>query len=149
MARARQQLLQANDGHGAARLANDLGVIYYRLGLQDEARRVFEEALPFLVEPGDKLEQAKTLGNLAQIQNKSGNIKSAETNYGRAAQLFHESGERGLEYDTWRAVSHMRLMHGRWLEALAAYDLALAAKGSSGLRRFFFRIPLKLLGVRG
>jgi hypothetical protein len=42
----------------------------------------------------------------------------------------------------------MQLQRGRWMEALSAYDLALAAKGGSKLLRWFLQIPLKMTGVR-
>jgi hypothetical protein len=57
-------------------------------------------------------------------------------------------GEREMEQDTFRALSQMQLGRGRWLEALAAYDRALAAKGGSRLLRAFLQIPLKLVGLR-
>jgi hypothetical protein len=62
--------------------------------------------------------------------------------------LFQQAGEKDFEHDTYRALSQMQLQSGRWLEALASYDRALAAKGGSGLLRAFLQIPLRLLGMR-
>lgn len=132
----------------AATVSNDLGVVYYLMGRRDDARLTLTQALAVFEKEGNALGQAKAVGNLAQLMNKSGDKENAEKHYTRAADLFHQVGERTYEYDTLRALSQMRLQRGRWLEALSTYDHALAAKGGSGALRSFLQIPLKILGVR-
>ena len=128
----------------AARAANDLGVVYYLLGRHDDARQTFQDALASFEQLGDVLGQAKSIGNLAPLLERAG----AEKNYLRAGELFHQIGEKTFEHDTYRALSQMQLQRGRWLEALASYDRALAAKGGSRFLRWFLQIPLRLLGMR-
>lgn len=140
-------LAQPNEKQ-AATVANDLGVVYYFTGRRDQAKQIFQDALATFEKCGDVPGQAKTLGNLARILDRSGDKNGAERNYQRAAELLHQVGEKQLEHDTYRALSQMELRRGRWLQALAAYDRALAASGSSGLLRWFFQIPLKLVGLR-
>jgi tetratricopeptide (TPR) repeat protein len=131
-----------------ASVANDLGVVYFLNGKPQQARDALNDALSAFEKLGDVTGQAKAIGNLAQLLSRSGDKQGAEKNYARAAELFHQVGESGMEYDTFRALSQMQLQRGRWLEALAAYDRALAAKGGSRLLRAFFQIPLKLVGLR-
>jgi tetratricopeptide (TPR) repeat protein len=146
--KARAAFLERGEQAKAADVANDLGVVYYLLGRNDQARRILEEAQSIFVQEHDVLGQAKTTGNLAQLMNRQGDKQGAEKNYEQAAELFHQAGERRSEYDTYRALSQMHLQRGRWLEALAAFDRGLAAKGGSGALRAFLQIPLRLLGMR-
>ena len=138
---------QGNQAQTAS-VANDLGVVYVLDGKPQQARDALNEALAAFEKLGDVTGQAKAIGNLAQLMSRSGDKAGAEKNYARAAELFHQVGEGGMEHDTFRALSQMQLQRGRLLEALAAYDRALAAKGGSRLLRAFLQIPLKLVGVR-
>ncbi|MDE3090867.1 MAG: tetratricopeptide repeat protein [Chloroflexota bacterium] len=132
----------------AASVANDLGVVYYLGGRNQHALPVLQEALAAYERLGDGNGQAKALGNLAQLHKRTGDKAAAEKNYQRAAELFHQSGDRAMEHDTYRALSQIQLQRWHLLEALAAYDRALAAKGGAGLLRAFLQIPLRLAGVR-
>ncbi len=145
---ARAAFLAEGNAIQAANVANDLGVVYYLTGRRDQARQILRDALAAFELSGDVAGQAKATGNLAQLMNRDGDKDGAEKNYQRAAELFHQVGDRALEQDTYRALSQMQLQRGRWLEALAAYDRALAAKGGSGALRAFLQIPLRLLGIR-
>lgn len=145
---ARAEFLAQGNQVQAAEVANDLGVVYYTQGRRDDARKIFDEAIAVFEQAGEIKGQARAIGNLAQVMNRAGEKNGAEKNYTRAAELFHLAGERTFESDTYRALSQMQLQRGRWLEALAAYDSALAAKGGSGLLRAFLQIPLRLTGVR-
>ncbi len=139
---------QGNEAQ-AASVANELGVVYVLAGRQpQQAFQVLQDALTTFQKLGDVTGQAKAMGNLAQVMEHTGDKSNAEKNYTAAAELFHQVGERGMEYDTYRALSQMQLKRWRWLEALAAYDRALAAKGGAGLLRAFLQIPLRLAGVR-
>ncbi|MCI0477222.1 MAG: tetratricopeptide repeat protein, partial [Anaerolineales bacterium] len=107
-----------------------------------------QDALATFEQLGNVPGQAKALGNLARLQERSGDRAGAERNYQRAAELFHQVGEKGFEADTYRVLSQMQLQRGRWLESLASYDRALAAKGGSRFLRWLLQIPLRLLGMR-
>lgn len=145
---ARADYVAQGNAAQAASVANDLGVVYFLNGKLDQARQALNDALAAFEKLGDVIGQAKAIGNLAQVMGRAGDKDGAEKNYTRAAELFHQVDERGMEHDTYRALSQMQLQRGRWLEALAAYDRALAAKGGSGLLRAFLRIPLRLAGMR-
>jgi len=144
----RAELIAQNDEGQAAEVGNDLGVAYYRLGRLDAAREAFEQSRSAFEKLGNASGQGRALGNLAQAQSRSGDKPAAEKNYARAAELFHDAGEKQFEFDTYRALSQMQMQRGRWLESLATYDHALAAKGGSGAFRAFLKIPLKLIGLR-
>jgi tetratricopeptide (TPR) repeat protein len=147
-----EQVREAYAAQGSAAqtasVSNDLGVVYFLNGKPQQARDALNDALSAFEKLGDVTGQAKAIGNLAQLMNRSGDTAGAEKNYARAAELFHQVGESGMEYDTFRALSQLQLQRGRWLEALAAYDRGLAAKGGSRLLRAFLQIPLKLVGLR-
>jgi tetratricopeptide (TPR) repeat protein len=143
---ARAQFFAQGDVANAASVANDLGVVYYAAGRRDEARQVLQDALATFEKLGNVAGQAKAVGNLAHVMNRVGDKDNAEKYYQRAAELFHQVGDRGLEYNTYRVLSQMQLQRGRWLEAIAAFDRALAAKGGWGALRWLLQIPLRLLG---
>jgi tetratricopeptide (TPR) repeat protein len=140
--------VQQKDESQVADVGNDLGVMYYRLGRLKEARGVFEEARSVFEKLGNAKGHARAMGNLAQVMSRAGEKDAAQDNYVRAAELFHQAGEREYEYDTYRALSQMQMKSGRWLESIATYDRALAAKGGSGAFRAFLKIPLKIIGTR-
>ncbi|MBM3129078.1 MAG: tetratricopeptide repeat protein [Chloroflexi bacterium] len=137
-----------DDREHAAAVANDLGVVYYLAGRRDDAHKILQDALTTFEQLGNVLGQAKALGNLARLQERAGDREGAERNYQRAAELFHQGGEKEFEATTYRVLSQMQLQRGRWLESLATYDRALAAKGGAGALRGFLQIPLRLLGIR-
>lgn len=145
---ARTGFSAQGDAAQAASVANDLGVVYVLAGRPAQAFQVLQQAQATFEKLGDVTGQAKAIGNLAQVMDRTGDKSNAEKNYVRAAELFHQVGERGMEHDTYRALSQMQLQSWHWLEALAAYDRALAAKGGSGLLRAFLQIPLRLVGIR-
>ncbi len=145
---ARAEFVAQGNAAQAASVANDLGVVYFLNGKPDQAREALNDALGAFEKLGDVIGQAKAIGNLAQSMSRVGDKAGAEKNYTRAAELFHQTGEHGMEHDTYRALSQMQLQRGHVLEALAAYDRALAAKGGSGLLRAFLQLPLRLVGLR-
>ena len=145
---ARAEFAAQGNESKAASVANDLGVVYILAGKKQQAFEVLQQALASFEKLGDVTGQAKAIGNLAQLMSRSGDQDSAERNYTRAAELFRQAGERGMEHDTYRALSRMQLQRGRWLEALGAYDRALAARGGARLLRLFLQIPLRLVGLR-
>lgn len=144
----RADLIAQKDEAQAAEVGNDLGVAYYRLGRLDAARDALEQSRALFEKLGNRSGQGRTLGNLAQAQSRLGDKAEAEKNYARAADFFHDAGEKQYEFDTYRALSQMQMQRGRWLESLATYDHALAAKGGSGVFRWFLQIPLKLMGMK-
>ncbi len=145
---ARSAFADQGDAVNTAQVTNDLGVVYYLTGKRDEAQKLLSEAFALFEKHGNVLGQAKAIGNLAQLMNRGGDKDGAVQNYQRAAELFHQAGETTFEFDTYRALSQMELQRGRWLQALAMYDRALAAKGGSKFLRWFLQIPLKLVGMR-
>lgn len=145
---ARAEYLQQGDAPRAATVGNDLGVVYYLAGRRGEATQVLEEVLATFETSGDLAGQAKAAGNLAQVLNRARETARAEKYYLRAAELFQQLGQRDFEADTHRALSQMHLQHRRFIDALIAYDRALAARGGPKWLRWFLQIPLKLMGAR-
>ncbi len=144
----RATYIEQNNESQVADVGNDLGVMYYRLGRLDDARSIFDQARVTFEKLGDVKGHARAMGNLAQVMSRAGEKDAAQENYVHAAELFHQAGEREYEYDTYRALSQMQMKNGRWLESIATYDRALAAKGGSGAFRAFLKIPIKLIGAR-
>ena len=140
--------VEQGDEANVATVANDLGVVYYLAGRREDAQTILQDALAAFEKLENVLGQAKALGNLARLMDRMGEKAGAANCYQRAAELFHQVGEKGFEADTYRALSQMQLQRGRWLESLATYDRALAAKGGSGALRGFLKIPLRLIGMR-
>jgi tetratricopeptide (TPR) repeat protein len=145
---SRAAFLAQGEERKAAQVANDLGVVYSLTGRLDRARMLFAEAQTVFEKEGDTAGLARAIGNQAQMMNKAGDKEEAAKGYLRAAELFARAGDREDEYHTYRALSQMELQRGRWLEALATFDRALAAKGGSRLLRWFLQIPLRLAGLR-
>lgn len=143
---------QADDWASAAEVLNNQGVVYRMLQQWDKAKVAFTEARTRFAQLGDHSRQAQATSNLGMLANARGQPKEAVSYFDEAISAFREQGDRPRESDTWRALSLAHFKQRHWLDALAAYSMALdcAPRLSLGQRflRWLFRIPLKLLGSR-
>ena len=135
--------------NGLAETANDLGVLFTVLRHFSEAESWLRQAHRLFVEMEDYDGEAQTLGNLGSMYQAQGDLKEAAAHLQQAAARFHLVGDDERRADTLRALSIVRLRQFRFLQAVAAYDTALACKPNpTALQRLLRRIlslPQRLL----
>jgi tetratricopeptide (TPR) repeat protein len=135
--------------NGLAETANDLGVLLTVMRHFKEAESWLRQAHRLFVEMADHDGEAQTLGNLGSMFNSQGDLKEAAAHLQQAADRFHLVDDDGRRSDTLRALSIVRLKQLRFLQALAAYDAALACMpNATAFHRFLRQIvglPQRLL----
>ncbi len=140
-----------SDTHQAAADANDLGVVYYMLKDYDKARVWLQKGREQFEAANDPVGKARSLGNMARVEEQAGEKDKAASLYWEAAELFHQGGERDDEFATMRSLSQLYMKSGAWLQALATFDHALQIKPHPGVREAmlhrFYQIPLRMFGL--
>ena len=116
-----------------AEASNDLGVLYTVLRRFGEADAWLREAQRCFVEVQDYDGEAQTLANLGSMYQSRGDLKQAAAHLQLAADRFHLAGNdetrpETLEKrsETLKVLSSVRLRQFRFLQALAAFETALA-----------------------
>lgn len=109
-----------------AEASNDLGVLYTVLRRYGEADAWLREAQRCFVEVQDYDGEAQTLGNLGSMYQSQGELKQAAANLQLAADRFHLVGDDEKRSETLKVLSMVRLRQFRFLQALAAFEAALA-----------------------
>jgi tetratricopeptide (TPR) repeat protein len=156
MGKAQERLQQAykvyqeqGNMNGLAETANDLGVLLTVLRRFSDAESWLRQAHRLFVEMQDYDGEAQTLGNLGSMYQSQGDLKEAAAHLQQAADRFHLVGDDERRADTLRALSIVRLRQFRFLQAVAAYDAALACNSNpTAFHRFLRRIlslPQRLL----
>jgi tetratricopeptide (TPR) repeat protein len=149
--RERGAALGGGDTRASAAAANDLGVVYYLLAQTGPAREMLESSRDDFVRLNDAIGQARALGNLARLEEKSHNRRAALALYQQAADLFHDSKAHGDEFATLRSLSQLYLKMGGWIQALATYDRGLTIKPHGTILdvilHWLYQIPLRMLGL--
>lgn len=149
--RDRADALAHNDMARAAQATNDLGVVYSYGGRTDDAGNAFREAQALFIRAEDPAGQGRAAGNLAQLHERAGNTGEALALYLQAADLLHEGKAYGDEYMTRRQLSKVYLTRGATLQALHETSKALGVKpnasGWDRFQRFFYRLPLQMMGI--
>ncbi|MGE5138488.1 MAG: tetratricopeptide repeat protein [Rudaea sp.] len=139
------------DRKAAADVQNDLGVVYYVVGRLPDARATLMRARQTFAELEEPLGQARAMGNLARVEEKSDNTKAAEKLYWESAELFHQAGAAEEEFATMRQLSQLYLKAGGFLQAIATFDHALLVKPHRGLREAMlhriYQVPLRMFGI--
>jgi tetratricopeptide (TPR) repeat protein len=147
---ARQLYQDAGERQNVAEVLNDLGVVCRKKGDLPQAAQSLHQARAIFAELGARKFEAQALGNLGNLHQAGGEMEQAATLYKEAATLFQDANEPQLAFETWRALSRLRMGQGRWLAALAAYDTGLSClpRLSLGQRilRWLLQLPLKLAG---
>ncbi len=138
------------DVKATATASNDLGVLYYLLAKYPEARAAMESARDGFTQVNDPVGQARSIGNLARLEERKGDKKVALAMYQQAADMFHAADDRDDEFATLRSLSQLYLKLGGWLQALATFDHALLIKPHrswfDNFLHWLYQIPLKMLG---
>jgi len=138
-----------NDLNGIAETANDVGVLYTVQQRYTEAESWLLQAHSRFVELQDYEGEAQTLGNLGSMCQARGDLKQAAAYLKQAADRFHLVGDDEKRSTTLGVLSMVRLRQMRFLQALNAYEAALACHPrQNAFRRFLRRIvglPRRLL----
>jgi tetratricopeptide (TPR) repeat protein len=136
--------------NGVAEAANDLGVLFTRMRRFSEAETWLREAHRLFVEMQDYDGESHTLANLGSMYKEQGDLKQAAANLQQASDRFHLVGDDERRSATLKALSQVRLRQFRLLQALAAYEAALACQPNpTAFTRFLqrlFALPRRLLG---
>jgi tetratricopeptide (TPR) repeat protein len=140
---------EADDLNGVAETANDVGVLYTVEQQYAEAESWLLQAQSRFVDLQDYEGEAQTLGNLGSMCQARGDLQQAAAYLQQAADRFHLVGDDEKRSATLRVLSMVRLRQMRFLQALAAYEAALACHPrQNAFRRVLRRIvgfPRRLL----
>jgi tetratricopeptide (TPR) repeat protein len=141
--------LEENNENLTAQVANDIGVVYTVMQRWQEAEKSLDEAYNLFTKLQDYSGEAQALGNLGSLFRAKGDLKAAAANLQLSADRFHLVGDTERRAMTLKVLSMVRLSQFRFLQALAAYDAALACTPNpSGWQKFLrklFAIPLRML----
>ncbi len=139
----------AEDQDGIAEAANDLGVLLTVQRRYEEAETWLRDAQRRFVDLQDYDGEAQTLGNLGSMYQARGDLIQAAAHLKQSVDRFQLGGDHEQRAATLKVLSVVRLRQFRFLEALAAYDAALACyphpSGFQRLLRWLFGLPLRLL----
>ena len=139
----------AGNLNGIAETANDVGVLYTVQQRYTEAESWLLQAHSRFVDLLDYEGEAQTLGNLGSMCQSQGDLAQAAAYLQQAADRFHLVGDDEKRSATLRVLSVVRLRQMRFLQALAAYEAALACHPrQTAFRRLLRRIvglPRRLL----
>ncbi len=141
------QRLFASQGNarGVAEMWNGIGVVYYRQGRWAEAEEAFHQAQQTAAEVGDRLGEGKALGNLGSLYARRRKTAEAEASLTQAIAIFREIGDQEKLQDSLKALSDLKLKHGRWVEALYHYETELESNAQPRLWQRFQRRAIRLL----
>lgn len=135
----------------AALASNDLGVVCLLLERKHDARAALEDAQRLFIELNDAAGHGRAVGNLAQVEEHSGNAEAAGALYMQAADLLHAGNAFADEFNTRRRLSRYYLARGATLQALSENAKALAVKPNATFldkcQRWIYAVPFKLMGV--
>ena len=138
---AYRQYKDQDDQNGVAETANDLGVLSTVLRRYDEAEKWLRESQRLFVDMQDYDGEAQTLGNLGSMYQAQGDLKQAAANLQQAADRFHLVGDDDRRSATLRVLSIVRLRQFRFLQAIAAFEAALACRpNATAFHRLIRRI---------
>lgn len=153
---ARTRLYEAYEAYkaadalgGVAETANDVGVLYTVQHQYAEAESWLLQAQSRFVELQDIDGEAQTLANLGSMCQARGDLQPAAAYLQQAADRFHLAGDDEKRSATLSVLSMVRLRQMRFLQALVAYEAALACHPRQNafrrLLRRFIGLPMRLL----
>jgi len=148
-------LFERTDPRAAAVVVNNIGGIYQVLGEPSAAIDFYRRALDLQRKAGNRLEEARDLGNLASVAAEIGLYQQALSQYEQALEIFRGLGDlagqarmlsgRGLVYralgdpsrageDFQASLSLRRKTADRRGEAITLHNLALAVEDRGDLK---------------
>ncbi len=137
--------LRSPGSHGRAVTLVSLGVAYRQLGRLEESRRAYTEALPIFRGLGDSRDEARSLGNLGQLEASTGHDEAALGDFDRALGLFRALADslniaEVLEGKAWvlRRRGDLGAARGVMEEALTMVEQRRFSQTSYTTRAAFF-----------
>ncbi|MBI5879302.1 MAG: tetratricopeptide repeat protein [Chloroflexi bacterium] len=146
---ARAEAQASGDSAAEARALNDLGVVNQHMGKRDEARVQFEAAIALFAQAGNEHARAQALGNTGTLLGEMRNPRDAAARLEQAQEIFTRLGDKQNAALTLKWLSRMYMQNWNFVEAIFAYERALARleplpPGQALLRRFL-QIPIRIL----
>jgi len=142
---AQQLFASQGDALAVGEMWNNIGVVHYRQQRWAEAEAAFYEAQRIAANARNKGGEGKALGNLGSLYARQGKNDLAEASLTQAIAIFREIGDQGKLEDTLKALSDLKMKHGRWLEALYHYESKLESNAQPTLWQRFQYSTIKLL----
>lgn len=122
----------------------NLALIDHRLGNFDAAVEKMSQARQFFDEHKDAVRSAMVIGNLGGLYLQEGNLEQAFTLLREAADTFKEAGEEDKYGETLFELARMQAKAGKWMEAIASYEVALDLVKQPTLRQKMLKQAIKL-----
>ena len=147
--RAHEQYKSDGSQGSVAETANDIGVVYTAMRRWGDAEKWINEAHKLFLEMKDPDGEAQTLGNLGSMFHLQGHLQEAAANLQLASDRFHVLGDNERRVETLKVLSMVRLRQLRLLQAVAAYESALACHPHpTAFHKFLRRVlalPLRVM----
>ncbi len=140
---------RSGDRAAEALALNDLGVVSQEMRRYDDALRHFEAAMAIFGALGDERARAQTLGNLGTLLGEMRKPRDAAARLEQSAEIFTRLGDKANAALTLKWLSRAHMQSGNFLEAIFAYERALARleplPPHLALLRRFLQIPIRIL----
>ena len=147
--RAYEQYKNDRTQGSVAETANDLGVVYTAMRRWGDAEKWINEAHKLFLEINDRDGEAQTLGNLGSMFHLQGHLQESAAHLQLASDRFHVLGDGERRAETLKVLSMVRLRQLRLLQAVAAYEAALACHPHpTAFHKFLRRVlalPLRVM----
>jgi tetratricopeptide (TPR) repeat protein/transcriptional regulator with XRE-family HTH domain len=111
---------------------NTLGIIEERLGRYEQAAQYMRQVLVLSRESGDRVVEARTLGNLGHIRLRQGRLDEAAGLGRQSLACSREVGSRGTEFGALTCLGDAYLRLERYQEAAEHIEQALAVARATG-----------------
>ena len=136
----------SEDRQRTAEILNDLGVTYRELDEWEQAEAALEKAYVIFAELGNVKGKAQVMGNMGSILEGQERYEEAVDAYKQSANMFEQLGDSDSAMYTWQALSRLRLKHGQWLPAIAAYEEGIENMPDRSLKKGLLKRILRLPG---
>ena len=123
---ARHAARQTGDAAAEGRALANLAAAELRLGRDQEAARLFEQALPLSRQAGDRVGEARTLGNLGVLAFFQGRHEQAASYYEAAMDLQRKTGNQAGEATSLCNLAGAQIQLGKLEQAASHLQQALA-----------------------
>jgi len=136
----------AGERQRAAEALNDLGVARRELAEWVQAEAALEKAYALFAELGNATGKAQVMGNMGSVFEGQARYEEAADAYKQSAQMFQEIGDGDSAMYAWQALSQLRMKHGQWLSAVAAYEEGIENLPDRSLKKGLLKRILRLPG---
>ncbi|WP_020385616.1 helix-turn-helix domain-containing protein [Kribbella catacumbae] len=109
-----------------------LGMLYLKTGMADSARRLFDEAMDILVEPGQEKYRGMIAQNVGVAYREAGQYDVACEALHQSLTLYRIARTAIPQAEVLNELGRLRMAQGRYDEAIAAQSEGLAIAGQYG-----------------